>query len=755
MIKFISMLFNQVQTLFLFVLFIAFIYFPNLNDEINLLPFQLDNISWREAWYYIIIFVLVWFFIYFRVSVSKKMYDRITLKELMVCDLGFIALGIPFFFVPFFDEFGLLMIFFSLLLVSIDILAFKLRSGYIHFIYIVFILFLFSNNILLFVYWQNDYKMVGYSNTLVNDYRVDGNWQDFIDNGWSVARYSGTTLIEKEGDFNYPLYNHFKIDREGLNNIRIRERIEHFVYSYEGDVYLASLPTWSPFYLYVVNLTYLFALYLAISFLCYYVFYLRNIYNVSSFFSRFQRTLTTFLVSSMLVVFVVAAFLIKTRYERTACYNQQYRMQFLVEYLMSDISLCSDCESVLEEDVPRLASMMEANIALYDKYGDLLISSGDKIDVPNNITDLKGNPFFDMPSAFYARIVDVNDVPIVRSYAILKDVNDSQVYVMMSSKTEIVKLKRNLTLFFVLVFNLFFLTMIVTSFISYIISRRLSAPLSLLEKKMSALELGGDNDKIDFPMVEGDVLSKLVAQYNLMIDKLAVSVEELAQSEREASWRQMARQMAHEIKNPLTPMQLLTQRLLMQSSDNIQEYKEVVHTSAKALLQGIESITTTTDALSNFAKTPISPLTPINIVESVRYTVNLFRNNESDVNIDFSSTLDSAMVLVDKEMIGHVFNNLLKNAIQAIPDDRKGEISVKIYHNVMNVLISVTDNGIGIIEENKDKIFTVNFTTKTKGMGLGLMVVKNVVDQAKGSIEYTSEYGVGTTFIVSFPMLNK
>ena len=417
--------------------------------------------------------------------------------------------------------------------------------------------------------------------------------------------------------------------------------------------------------------------------------------------------------------------------------------------------MCSDCESVLEEDVPRLASMMEANIALYDRYGDLLISSGDKIDVPNNIKDLKGNPFFDMPSAFYARIVDVNDVPIVRSYAILKDVNDSQVYVMMSSKTEIVKLKRNLTLFFVLVFNLFFLTMIVTSFISYVISRRLSAPLSLLEKKMSALELGGDNDKIDFPMVEGDVLSKLVAQYNLMIDKLAVSVEELAQSEREASWRQMARQMAHEIKNPLTPMQLLTQRLLMQSGDNIQEYKEVVHTSAKALLQGIESITTTTDALSNFAKTPISPLTPINIVESVRYTVNLFRNNESDVNIDFSSTLDSAMVLVDKEMIGHVFNNLLKNAIQAIPDDRKGEISVKIYHNVMNVLISVTDNGIGIIEENKDKIFTVNFTTKTKGMGLGLMVVKNVVDQAKGSIEYTSEYGVGTTFIVSFPMLNK
>jgi signal transduction histidine kinase len=112
------------------------------------------------------------------------------------------------------------------------------------------------------------------------------------------------------------------------------------------------------------------------------------------------------------------------------------------------------------------------------------------------------------------------------------------------------------------------------------------------------------------------------------------------------------------------------------------------------------------------------------------------------------------MVMVDKEMIGNVFNNLLKNAIQAIPEDRKGEISVKIYHNVTSVIVSVADNGIGIPEENKDKLFTVNFTTKTKGMGLGLMVVKNVVDQANGSIEYSSEYGVGTTFIVSFPMLN-
>ena len=109
--------------------------------------------------------------------------------------------------------------------------------------------------------------------------------------------------------------------------------------------------------------------------------------------------------------------------------------------------------------------------------------------------------------------------------------------------------------------------------------------------------------------------------------------------------------------------------------------------------------------------------------------------------------------MVDKEMVGHVFNNLLKNAIQAIPEGRKGMIIVKIYHNVTDVIISITDNGVGIPEKNRDKLFNVNFTTKTKGMGLGLLVVKNVVDQAKGKIEFRSENGDGTTFLVSFPLI--
>ena len=748
--KILALFYWQIQTLLVFVLFIVFIYFPNLNSEINLLPFQINNISWRAAWYYIVIFILVWLFIYFRIHVVNKLFEKFSLKDIILSNFLISILGIPFFFLPHFRLLGGLMIFFALLLNSIDFFIYRLKKSRINFMYIVLILFVAVNNILLFVSWQDDYNRLKYSSDLVDNCRVNNSWH--IDDSWSIAKYTNSMLVTRNGEFDYPPYYNFDIDCEGLNYIRIREQSEHFVYSYDGDVYVASVPSWNPFYRYVVNFTYLFALYLALSLIIYYFLYLKGVPKSSSFFSRLQSTLIYFFVGTMLVVFVSASYMIVNRHERNAIYNQQYRMQFLVKYFTPILQSCSDCNSLLKYNASQLADMLNANISFYDNSGDLFISEGEVIQLPNKIADYQVNPFYNMPATSYAQMLDVNSKPVVQSYAVLVDNNKNPIYVVMSSFGEVVKLNRNLTLFFVLMFNLFILTMIVTFFLSYLISRRLSAPLSIIEHKMRDIDLIGENAKIDYPIVKDDALSQLIVQYNSLIDKLAISVEELAQSERETSWRQMARQMAHEIKNPLTPMQLLAQRLLMLGGNDLQAYKESVHTSVKALLQGIESITTTADALSNFAKTPMQPLEPVDIVESVRYTVDLFRNNEELINIEFFSSLEKAMVLVDKEMIGHVFNNLLKNAIQAIPNGREGKILVKIYHNVSEVIVSVKDNGIGIPNENKDKLFNVNFTTKTKGMGLGLLIVKNVVDQANGTISFNSIENEGTTFIVSFPL---
>lgn len=742
----------QMQTLVMFAMFLAFIYFPNQNTEINFLPFQINSISWRVAWYYIVIFGLLWIFVSLRVSLLKSLEASVSFSNLVISNVLVASLGLFFVFVPAFRVLSLLMLLLGVLLLLIDGAHYYWIKK-MPFLSLVFVLFVFVNVILLFVCWQEDYKRLAYSSELVEYCRTHTDW-DYDFEEWSIARYVGLEKVKSAGDtYDYPLFYDFNLDKEGLNYVKMRGGAEHFVYNYDDSVYIVSIPSWAPIYRYIVNLTYIFVVYLVLSFVGYYfLFVFRK--KKSTFFSRLQSTIVGFLCVSMGFTFFMAAMQISTRNRKSACYNQQYRMQFLVNYLTPMISVSNDCDSVVQVNVFQMAGLLKTNISLYNAEGEVFVSAGNIVKHPNNLSDLKGNPFYNMPEAVYAQVTDLNGEAVVQSYAVLLNCESKPVYMLMSSKAEMIKLNRNLTLFFVLMFNLFFIVMIVSVFLSYFISRRLSAPLSIIEHKMRDIDLMGENAKIDYPIVKDDALSQLVVQYNSLIDKLAVSVEELAQSEREASWRQMARQMAHEIKNPLTPMQLLTQRLLMQNSDDFEEYRKSVRSAAKALLQGIESITTTTDALSNFAKTPISPLKPINIVESVKYTVDLFRNNEEQIRIDFTSSLEQAMVLVDKEMIGHVFNNLLKNAIQSIPEGREGEIFVKVYHNITDVIVSVKDNGIGISDENKDKLFNVNFTTKTKGMGLGLLVVKNVVDQAKGNISFNSTENEGTTFIVSFP-LNK
>jgi nitrogen fixation/metabolism regulation signal transduction histidine kinase len=310
---------------------------------------------------------------------------------------------------------------------------------------------------------------------------------------------------------------------------------------------------------------------------------------------------------------------------------------------------------------------------------------------------------------------------------------------------------RNLMFFIFMLLLIFLIVMFLSSLLSYIISKRLSAPLSIIEQHMSEIEVGGENAKINYPQIEGDALSRLVMQYNEMIDNLAVSVEELAKAEREETWRQMARQMAHEILNPLTPMKLLTQRMMMLTPDD-PEYHTIVQSSSKVLLQSIDTITATTRALSNFARTPLASTEIVNIVDSVQYTIFLFRNNTENVVINFDTPLDEIKVLVDKEMIGHVFSNLLKNAIQSVPKERMGRIDVVIRCDDHYVYVSIIDNGDGILDENKDKIFDVNFSTKIYGMGLGLVVVKNVIEQAGGTVTFSSTYGKGSEFVVSLPL---
>jgi nitrogen fixation/metabolism regulation signal transduction histidine kinase len=266
---------------------------------------------------------------------------------------------------------------------------------------------------------------------------------------------------------------------------------------------------------------------------------------------------------------------------------------------------------------------------------------------------------------------------------------------------------------------------------------------------MSKVKLEKSNERISWK--QKDEIGSLIAEYNRMIDQLAESAAQLARSERESAWREMARQVAHEIKNPLTPMKLNVQHLLRTWKENPGNLEETIQKFSRSLIDQIDALSGIATAFSNFASMPGAQFGAVNITEIVKNSVNLYKESSSaEITIlDYTEGLPE--VNADKDQMLRVFSNLLKNAIQAIPDERKGQITIRITEVDTEVLIAVSDNGIGIPEDKTDKIFMPNFTTKSGGTGLGLAMVKNIIENSKGKIWFETQQDKGTTFYIRLP----
>ncbi len=259
-----------------------------------------------------------------------------------------------------------------------------------------------------------------------------------------------------------------------------------------------------------------------------------------------------------------------------------------------------------------------------------------------------------------------------------------------------------------------------------------------LEKRNKKIELKGASEEV----------SVLVESYNSMIDELEESAVKLATSEREQAWREMAKQVAHEIKNPLTPMRLSVQSFQRKFDAKDPKVEQKVEEYSKTLIQQIDTMSSIASAFSSFAEMPAQKNEILNIVEIINLALDIFTEDY----ISFISEEKEIIANFDRTQLIRVVTNLVKNAIQAIPKDRTPRIEVKVYSENKIVFITVTDNGNGISEENKAKVFEPKFTTKSSGMGLGLPMLKKIVETYKGSITFESQEGSGTTFKVSFPM---
>jgi nitrogen fixation/metabolism regulation signal transduction histidine kinase len=282
--------------------------------------------------------------------------------------------------------------------------------------------------------------------------------------------------------------------------------------------------------------------------------------------------------------------------------------------------------------------------------------------------------------------------------------------------------------------------------LAYVLARYITQRLKAIEEKIKETQLDKRNKKVDTQSLPTELLT-LVSAYNGMIDELEESAAQLAQSEREAAWREMAKQVAHEIKNPLTPMRLTVQSFERRFDPDDPEINQKLKEYSNTLIQQIETMSSIASAFSNFADMPAQQSETLNVPKIVKLALDIFRER----NIAFAKADQEILAKFDRTQLIRVVTNLVKNAIQATVNTEDPQIHVHVLEVDALVQIRVSDNGLGITEENNPKIFEPKFTTKTSGMGLGLAMVKNIMETYNGSITFTSEEGKGTVFTVTFP----
>lgn len=294
--------------------------------------------------------------------------------------------------------------------------------------------------------------------------------------------------------------------------------------------------------------------------------------------------------------------------------------------------------------------------------------------------------------------------------------------------------------------NVYVILFVISILAGLVLAGYITKPLRLIQQQISGITLGKQNETLVWE--SNDEVGKLVQEYNNMLLKLEQSAGLLAQSERESAWREMAKQVAHEIKNPLTPMKLNLQYLQHVMNSNPDDFKEKFQKASNSIIEQIDTLAAIATEFSNFAKLPGTKLEKINLMEVIQSSVNLFERKDAHIQIEIP--LSEMWVKGDKEQALRVFNNLIKNARQACKETQDAHIRISAEINENCYVIRVSDNGCGIPNEMKEKIFTPNFTTKSSGSGLGLAMVNNIMSSFGGKIWFESEKDKGSTFYVEF-----
>ena len=466
---------------------------------------------------------------------------------------------------------------------------------------------------------------------------------------------------------------------------------------------------------------------------------------------RLSTRIMYIILSCVLTVFIYIFFMsiryVHTNFEHRQREELQTRSEYIQAFMRSlyywDVSLLPAQAEGLSIDLHDLAYDMNQDIHVYSLSGELLATSSPALFEKGYLSRRMA------PEAFFTEehtavcYEFMNSQPYLVSYVPFHNgsfvtIGYIAVPYFLSEKTRNAEVDEFLSR----LLPPYLLVLALALFFSFWAAKSMTAPISMLNEKMRHFEIGAKDNHIDYPY--HDELGALVERYNMLVDSVEDSAEKLANAEREGAWRTMARQIAHEINNPLTPMKLSVQKLqLKHGTDQFDAYFDK---TTKMLISEIDNLAHIAQSFATFAKQPEVVTTEVDIAEKLSNVITLQRENDEQIPIRYVGPDSGILVRADKEQISQVFVNILRNALQASPTDII--VVLNAAYSEREVQISISDDGTGIPAEIQPRIFRPNFTTKTNGNGLGLAISKHIIEGSGGSISFeTSEKG--TTFFIT------
>lgn len=574
----------------------------------------------------------------------------------------------------------------------------------------------------------------------------------------AIAKYERQKLVYSSGKVEFPVNNNWITKRSSdFFTVVYNNRI-HYVYAPNNktQIVITEQQEHEPT-AYLLYFTYTFLAYFSICCLIVWGFSIANRkgnYRIG-LTAKFQYAFISLLIISFLLIFYVSVNFIEKKYQQEQIANLESKKSYIQKALQDmyywNQDLTAQNMQALNLDLQELSYTYHTDIHVYDNRGVLVGSSQPIIFNKKLISNrIAPTPFFTQKANMnqYEHIGKLN---YLTGYTDFYNGDFLQIgYIAVPQFFSQDEIRNEIEGFLAVIIHIYLIIIVLVILVSLFIGKQLSAPLNMLENKLKEMRLGRRNEKIDYRL--NDEIGQLVLQYNRTIDELEQSATLLAKSERESAWKSMARQVAHEINNPLTPMKLTIQQLQRTKNMNDGRFDAYFEKSAVMLIEQIDNLSRIAGTFSDFARMPEANFERVDVAAKLNSVVQLFINNHEQVQIEYHGAEMNVYVFADPEQLVQVFNNLLKNAIQAIPAERKGKIKVYLQAEDKKVIIKIKDNGIGIIDEAHDKLFAPNFTTKTTGMGLGLAISKNIVELSGGSISFESKKNEGATFTVILPM---